>query len=249
MIQSADYSAMMINLRGSRWWDPSKGEYAMILTLSFLAVFMSRMAPPLMPKVSGECSASVAAMEWATCALRRAKAEILEGPRCLFNLLGSRMDERPGLIEQWLLLDKLGHLSNAVFDWDHEVGIVEVAQINLINSQPRRGLVGGRECTPGWLSSVKNWLGSPLAEPNFVVKKSRCAFRASWTDVAEGWVGKERTMSGAEVYGPRVRTILQLGLCHRHMRRRCPRRFIRTRERHPEPVIAGQPPATQWETL
>jgi hypothetical protein len=28
-----------------------------------------------------------------------------------------------------------------------------------------------------------------------------------------------------------------------------PRRCIRTRERHPEPVIVGQPPVTQWETL
>jgi hypothetical protein len=37
------------------------------------------------------------------CALRRAKAEILEGPRCLFNLLGSRKDEHPDLIEQRLL--------------------------------------------------------------------------------------------------------------------------------------------------
>jgi hypothetical protein len=100
MIQSADYSAVMTDLRGGRWWDPSEGKYAMILTLSFVAVFMSRMAPPSMYKVNGGCSTSVAAMGCATCALRRGKAEILEGPRCLFNLLGSRKDGRPHLIKQ-----------------------------------------------------------------------------------------------------------------------------------------------------
>ena len=55
VIQSADYSTVMTDLHGGRWSDPSKGEYAMILTLSFLAVFMSRMAPPSTSKVNGEC--------------------------------------------------------------------------------------------------------------------------------------------------------------------------------------------------
>jgi hypothetical protein len=103
MIQSADYSAVMIDLRGDRLWDPSEGECAIILTLSFLAVFRSRMTLPSISKVNGEYSTSVAAMGWAACALRRAKAEILEGPRCLFNLLGSRKDGHPDLIEQRLL--------------------------------------------------------------------------------------------------------------------------------------------------
>jgi hypothetical protein len=142
MIQSADYPAVMTDLRDGRWWDPSEGEYAMILTPSFLAVFMCRIASPSMSKVNGECSTSMAAMGRGACALRRAEAKILEGPGCLtFSAL-----ERMGALIQssnGYPLDELGHLSNSAFDWDHEVGTVEVVRVNIINCQPRQGLVEG----------------------------------------------------------------------------------------------------------
>ena len=65
----------------------------MILTLSFLVVFTSWMAPPSMSKVGGECSTSMAAMGRGACALRRAEAEILEGPGYLtFSALGRVSD-------------------------------------------------------------------------------------------------------------------------------------------------------------
>jgi hypothetical protein len=92
----------VIDLRGDRLWDPSEGEYEMILTLSFLAVFMSLVATPSMSKVNGECSTSMAAMVWAACALRKGRGRDPGGSGA-FNFLGSREGDHPDFIKQWLL--------------------------------------------------------------------------------------------------------------------------------------------------
>jgi hypothetical protein len=72
---------------------PSQGRVCDDLDPGFLAVFMSLMAPSSMSKVNGECSTSMAAVGRGTRALRRAEAEILEGPGCLtFSALGRVSD-------------------------------------------------------------------------------------------------------------------------------------------------------------
>ena len=40
-------------------------------------------------------------------------------------------------------LDKFGHLSDRVFDRDRWVGTVEVVEVDVIDPQPRQGLVEG----------------------------------------------------------------------------------------------------------
>ena len=97
----------------------------MILTPSSLVVFMSPMAPHLVSKVNGECSTSMAAT--GACALQRAEPEILESPRCLASPALDGVNALTQLSKGYSL-DEVGHLSDGVFDWDHEVGTVELTQ-------------------------------------------------------------------------------------------------------------------------
>ena len=63
-------------------------------------------------------------------------------------------------------LDEFCHLSDSVFDWDRVISPVEVVEVNVIDSQPRQGLVEGLVDVlwvtihdPIWFSMAETKLG------------------------------------------------------------------------------------------
>jgi len=170
----------------------------------------------------------------------------------MFDLPGSREDERPDFRTRGSVhsLDELGHLGNSIFDWDRRVGTVEVVEVDVIDSQPRQGLVEGHVDVfrvglhdPTGFSMGEAELGG---KEYFVTLSS--LLEPTQPERRQGW---GRTMSGAEVLGGHGRTISQSALRCRRRRRQYPRRYSRTRKRHLAPVITvmGQPVVAETGTV
>lgn len=116
-----------------------------------------------------------------------------------------------------------------MFDRDRWVSTVEVVEVDVIDSQPRQGLVEGLLDVlwvtlhdPAWFSMTETKLGG---------KEDLIAFPGPFEPML-----RAGTVSKAKIYGGGMRTILQLDLRCRHRRRRCPRRYTQIRKLHPGPV-------------
>jgi hypothetical protein len=63
----------------------------------------------------------------------KSRTRVLGSPRCLASPALEGMNALTQLSNGYSL-DEVGHLSDGVFDWDHGVSMVEVAQVDAINS-------------------------------------------------------------------------------------------------------------------
>ena len=160
------------------------------------------------------------------------------GESKVFDLSDSGIDEGSGLriiSNRYHSPNELSHRGDSMFNRSRAVRAVEVIKIDVIHSQPRQGLIEGL-VDIFWIAPYHPIGTTTSPGTELCSEKDLVALPSLFKPKVSNHV--RTTVRGAEPNDRRVRTISQAILRCRRRCQRCPRKCIRTRKQHPEPVVA-----------